>query len=293
MKVAILLMCHKSIEMVNLLIEALNDSRITVFVHADKKMATEGIKKQDNVVILEDDLRVNVSWAQISQVDATLNLIGSAKSYGKFDYYWLCSGQDYLINNIEHIIAYLEKNSHKDFINFFHSRNNGANSNEYDKRNEIKFPLWLIDKNSFVKKVIKRLYVEFTGGKKYTFKIFRRRNRLGVNFYFGATWWCLREEAIDYMLSYLQSNPEYYKYFSKCLCPDESFFHTLYMNSQYSNDCLDYLHYVDWSEGKNSPKYLIDEDFEMLIQSEFLMARKFEFLKSASLLEKLKQYISD
>lgn len=93
MRLAILLMVHKNLEQVQMLISALQHPDITIFVHADKKMPGDiQSLTQSNVVVLPESKRVDVKWAQVSQVEATLNLIEAARSYGEFDYYWLCSG---------------------------------------------------------------------------------------------------------------------------------------------------------------------------------------------------------
>ena len=65
-------------------------------------------------------------------------------------------------------------------------------------------------------------------------------------------------------------------FFATCSTPDESFFHTLVMNSPYVEGVKDYLHYIDWSEDKNSPKTLTIEDLEKIRDSGKLMARKFD-----------------
>ena len=113
-----------------------------------------------------------------------------------------------------------------------------------------------------------------TGGYGHTFKLFLHRNPTGLKNYFGGTWWCLSHDVVKYMLDYIDHNPEYVKFFRKCICPDESFFHTLFMNSKYAYTRNDYLHYVDWSEHKNSPKDLTGEDFEKLSKCGYFFARK-------------------
>ena len=49
----------------------------------------------------------------------------------------------------------------------------------------------------------------------------------------------------------------------------------------------DYLHYVDWSEGGNSPKTLTIDDYEKLKASDKLMARKFDIGTDINILNHL------
>lgn len=81
---------------------------------------------------------------------------------------------------------------------------------------------------------------------------------------------------MNWIFEYLQNNHNYVSYFMHCSTPDESFFQTLVMNSPYKDKREDYLHYVDWSEGGNSPKTLTIDDYEKLKASDKLMARKFD-----------------
>lgn len=54
------------------------------------------------------------------------------------------------------------------------------------------------------------------------------------------------------------------------------FFQTLVMNSPYAKHRMDYLHYIDWSENKRSPKIFCKKDLKSLLESDKLMARKFD-----------------
>lgn len=122
--------------------------------------------------------------------------------------------------------------------------------------------------------------------------IFERKDAPCQRFYFGSTWWCLNRRTVDWVMNYLEKNPRYYQFFSTCLCPDESFFHTLVMLSPYSQDIEDYLHYIDWSEGKNSPKTFRTADVETILKSGKLMARKFDIEIDRSVVELLNTRIT-
>lgn len=277
MRLAILLMVHKNIEQVKMLITALSHPDIMLFIHADKKMA--GNLEElcaANVVILPNDQRVDVKWAQISQVDATLNLIEAARAWGIFDYFWLCSGQDFPLVSATKIVNFLKDGRKQNYINFFTSKEKRlGKDNHYDKRNQIIFPKWLISPKTNMR-VLKRLYIEVTGGYNHTFRLLCRKDAPCKHFYFGATWWCLNKDTVDWMAAYIKEHPEYYRFFTTCLCPDESFFHTLVMMSPYKNKIEDYLHYVDWSEEKSSPRAFKSSDYEAITHSGKLMARKFD-----------------
>ncbi len=288
MKLAILLLCHTNPKQVKMFVTAMNHPNITIFVHVDKKSTQNFSELEDErVILLPETMRCDVRWAQISQVEASLNLLSYAKKYDNFDFFWLCSGQDFPIKSSEEIVNYLSNNSNYNFINFVESSNYKlGHQNNYDKRNSILFFNWMIQRKKIIK-IIKRLYIELTGGYEKTLKFFMRKNILNMRFYFGSQWWCLNERTVTWILNYLVEHPEYHKYFTRCLCPDESYFHTLVMNSPYSNLCTNYLHYIDWTEGKHSPKILNVTDIKNLLDSPMLMARKFDITCDIDIIKQL------
>lgn len=162
----------------------------------------------------------------------------------------------------------------------------GGHENNYDKRTSIYFPEFLLGDET-AKRVAKRALVELTGGYNRTFSIFRRKAPDDVKFYFGSCWVCLSGETWNWMKQYLRNHPEYTRFYKNSNCPDESFFQTLLMNSPYKDNCGDYLHYVDWGEGESRPRTLTIDDFEKLIVSDKLMARKFDIEVDREIIEKL------
>ena len=43
------------------------------------------------------------------------------------------------------------------------------------------------------------------------------------------------KETIDWIMQYITTHPEYYKFYENATCPDESFFQTLVMISPYAD----------------------------------------------------------
>lgn len=96
MKLAILLLCHKNAEQINLFLDTLKHPDIEFFIHMDKKAnIVDQIEQRLDIHILPSNLRVDVKWSGFSMIEATLNLLWEAYKAKKFDYYWLCSGQDF------------------------------------------------------------------------------------------------------------------------------------------------------------------------------------------------------
>lgn len=164
MKIAVLILCHKNPEQINLFLDVMRHPMFTFFLHIDKKSdITDQIVHRDDVIVLQDSCRINVQWGKFSQIEAILSLFHYSKKVDSFDFYWLCSGQDFPIKPVNEIAEWFERHPDKDFIRLFRSKNTGLKTeNNYDKRNTIFFPNWILG-NKRWKRIIKRLYTEITG----------------------------------------------------------------------------------------------------------------------------------
>ena len=287
-KIAILLLCHKNPEQINILLEKLENDNIDCFLHIDAKNndMEEKIISRRNVYIIPD--KIDVKWGEYSQVLAHLKLIEYGYKNGDYDYYWQCSGQDYPIRDTEEILRFFQKNRGKNFIRFWDSLNyRYGKENNLDKRNIIYYPRFLLGR-SWIKRVAKRLYVQITGGYMRTFSLFRRKNRLtDVKKYYGPNWMCLSKDVVAWMLGYIRENTWYETAYKNSPNPDESFFHTLFMKSDFSETRMDYLHKIRFSNGANSPDVFTIDDFDELISCRYLMARKFDINIDAEILKYL------
>lgn len=289
MKLAILLQCHKNSKQINMLIQTLKHPDIDIYVHVDQKSnIKDDIMKNEQVFILPDELRVDVQWGKFSQVEASLNLMEYASRKKAYDFYWICSGQDFPIKKVDEIVRFFETHSQNCF-RFWESKNFQGIENNLDKRNTIYYPLWVLG-NQMPRRILKRLWIELTGGYYKTFKLFRRRYSYKLQSYFGSSWFAVTQETWLWMKTYLENHPQMIQYYKNCNCPDESFFHTLVMASPYAHQMTDYLHYIDFPKGSNSPRILQSEDYGDMIASKYLMARKFDLNSQPDVIKKLAAY---
>ena len=82
------------------------------------------------------------------------------------------------------------------------------------------------------------------------------------------------KETIDWIMQYLTIHPEYYKFYENTTCPDESFFQTLVMISPYADENTDYLTYLHFQKGANSPDILTEDDLQRAKENKYLVMRK-------------------
>ena len=270
-RIAYIMQAHKNVEQINLLIDKLIDENVDVYLHVDKKAVNirEKITQRDNLYILSLEDSVNVQWGDITQVQATLALLKEVFKVNKiYKFVYLISGQCFPIKTKEQRTLFFENaDKHDCFVECYQSK-------VFDKRSDIKYNSFLL-KNKFLSRVFKKLYIYLTGGKSHTFKIFKR-TRPVEQFYHGSSWWCLPYGFAKIIFDKVSEENVWLEFFSKSVCPDESFFQTLLVKFCTNANICKLTTYVDWNEGQRNPKILTMDDEEKLIESECLFARKFD-----------------
>lgn len=291
MKIAYIILCHKNLEQTNLLINQLDDGNCDFFVHIDRKCPICNFDS-NRVFLVSNENRVDIKWAHVSMIYATINAMKLLKSNGTiYDYVFLISGQDFPIKSNAEIQNFLVQNGDSNFIQILDHSN--KDYLRYLKRNSLNYSDFII-KPSFLAKVLKKLYIIITGGSNKTFKIFKRKNTLNTTFEFGSQWWAFTFDCFCWILSYIEEHPEYLEYYKNCLTPDESFFQTLFMVSPFANTKKDFLTYLEWSENNNNPRLFLENDFDLLMnQNNKLFARKFDFSVDKGIVDKITNKIKE
>ena len=99
----------------------------------------------------------------------------------------------------------------------------------------------------------------------------------GLRPFTGSAHWCLSRACLEFVADYVDGNPDMVRFFRHTSVPDESFFQTVLMNSPLAPTIVnDDLRYIDWSEGRSSPRTLTMEDRDRVLDSGALFARKFD-----------------
>lgn len=280
MKIAYIILAHKYPEQLIRLILRLKTNDTSFFIHIDRKsnkeicqQITKHLKGISNVYFLK---RYRCYWGDFNIVKATLEGIKViVKSGIDFDYAVLLSGQDYLIKSTSQIEDFLQANKGQQFFEFFAL----ASKNKWTDQGGYYQALKRIEHWHF------RLR-----NKHFCFK--QKRNfPKGIEPYGGSQWWCLSKECIEYINNYISQKHGVVNYFKYVFIPDEIFFQTLILNSPFKDKAInDDLRYIDWKNpNPNVPAILCRSDFEKLINSPKLFARKFDMTKDAEILDMLDQ----
>lgn len=282
MKICYLLLCHKNINQINELINALDSKESFFIIHFDKKFylnqSVDLLINKKNIYLINKYDSTDISWGSCSMIRATLKMIDYAYNNFNPDYFILLSGQDLPIVSKSDILDFLSADKHMNYIDVM--KRSDRLYPIFLKRTQLYYFPSMIGKGKFAS-FLRKLYKLISGGKSHTFSIFKRKWDFEFEFEFGSQWWILTKEAIIWMMDYLRNNPEYIKYFENVYIPDECFFQTLFMASPYKNKKKSNLTYINWKKNMTpSPEIFLYEDLNQLYEirksRKFLFARKFD-----------------
>lgn len=278
-KIALLLLAHKTLEQVKRIITIFDKNKFDFYIHVDSKCnELIEILKDDNVYFVK---RSSITWGSNQMNYVMIDLLNEAYFNNTYSHYIFMSGQCYPIKNSLSLYEYLSNNLEYSFIDFFDYENNY----KYQKRTECYYYDWM-NKNNFFIKVIKNMYMILTGGKNYTFSIFKRKKAKNINFVFGSQWITLSKYHAKYVLDNINKD-NYLKYFDHALCSDECAIHTLVLMSPNKDKIRPGLTYVDFNGQSRSPKTLTVNDYDSFINSKKFFARKFDIKVDIEVLDKI------
>ncbi len=272
MKIAHLILAHEQPFQLKRLVEKLTHPDADFFIHVDAKKSLDAftfLQKLPNVYFVNK--RVKVTWGSYSMVQATLNSFEEIVASGiQYDYINLLSGQDYPLNHPSFIHQYFALHRGKLFMEFY-----SVYDSWYEAIPRIsKYHLVNYDmpgKHKLEQLVNKLLPV--------------RRMPNSLEPVGRSQWFTITLASVKYILLYLQGFPEVTRFFKLTWAPDEFIFQTILYNSEYQAEMVNNnLRYIDWSEGKASPKALTMADLPALEESECLFARKINMQTDLSLM---------
>ncbi len=286
MELAYIISAYKHPQQLIRLIHRLSGNATSFFVHVDKKTEdrihremVNGLSGQPNVRFLR---RHRCDWGGFGHVAATLEgiaeILGSRTS---FDYAILLTGQDYPIKPNRQIAAFFETHKGKPFLEFFSLPTDAwENRGVVSGMDRIEAWHWRIGKR----------HVWFPPSPRFPI---RRRFPAGFRPFGGSSYWCLPRECIEYVHQLTTENRRFTRFFKHVDVPDEIFFQTIVLNSPFQGMAVnDNLRYIDWKDPNGgSPGILLKSDFESLLASPKLFARKFDVGVDAEVLELIDQRI--
>lgn len=289
MKQAFLIMAHNNIQQLEILISLLDNKKFDFFIHIDKKSNVDldklkEISKKSKIYVYSE---YDIKWASFTQTLCELFLIEKALANDKYEYFHLISGLDLPLISSDKIYNFFH-NSKKEFVHFESKKISDT------KKEFVKFYYPLLEfknfKNSKILKGINLILITIQ-------KIFRvdRTKKYSFLFYTGANWFSITNAFASYLITKKRAIINIYKHSRSS---DEIFLQTELMNSkfkdnlyysEFDNNYISCMRKIDWNRGK--PYTWKKDDFEELINSGFVFARKFDWNTDNSIILQIKDYI--
>lgn len=275
-KHAYLIMAHNEFDILEKQLILLDDYRNDIYIHIDKKVKGfdfdyyKTLMKKSNLFYVE---RIDVRWGDFSQIECELILLKQSilKNYR---YYHLISGVDMPLKIQDEIYDFFKNNDGLEFVHFC------TEEQTINVRNRVlqyHFMRWCRTKNKYVNYIprIINAVLRIAQSKAN----FKRKWDKNIKLQYGANWFSITHELAEYVIS---KEDWINKYFRHTLCGDELFLQTIVYNSKFrnrlykkemNNDYTACMRYIDWERG--GPYVFRKEDFQELINSDRIFARKF------------------
>ena len=221
---AYIILVHKNPEQVCRLIEKLNDGNSKFFVHIDKKIPSAQFsilnRFHNRVKFVQ---RVKTDWGSYGLVIATLNALKEIKTSGEdFKQIILLSGQDYPIKSNAFIDEFFKRSEYSLFIEYFKIPNH--------EKWKPRGGLYRVDKYYLGSSVYEKYIAKMLNFLSMYSVRLQRNLPLDMIPYAGSQWWMINMYAVNYILDFIDKNPEYISFHKHTFAADEVFFQTILLN---------------------------------------------------------------
>jgi len=289
---AYLITAHsKKAQLINL-IQLLDDPENDLYLHIDQK--AQGFSEEELRAAAPHSRvafvpRLDARWGSETFIDAIVSLVCLA-SEEEHAFYHLLSGVDLPLKTQKQIRAYFDAHAGEEFVSF-----ERETAKPYVVEGRIGRWHGRQPVSALLKKFNRRLAPLSV----------LIQQKLGVNriknapvvFQKGGVWFSITHALARYVVEQM---PRYRIYYRHSSCADEIWLQTLVANSPFmerraymgwDDEMAATMRYVDWTGGGASPRTLTSADYEMLLNSGMLFARKFDDQADADVIRRISEYI--
>ena len=275
MKHAYLIIAHNEYPVLKSLLTMLDDERNDIYLYIDRRSRALRKKMRDYQMLKAQfhlvSAPIKLYWGDISLVEAEFILMEAAVEHGAYSYYHLLSGADLPIKSQDYIHDFFRQNAGKEFVGYWQS-------SEHQKDLDRKISrYYLFTKSLRPSDKWHALTVPFYNFALILQKLIHFRRKREMGFQKGSQWFSITHDFCQYLV---KEKAFVLKRFKYTLCPDDIFVQTILWNSPYKGniyrvdaDNEGYMRLIDWKRG--APYVWRKQDYEELIHSEQLFARKF------------------
>lgn len=299
MKHAYLIMAHNHFDQLAKLLHCLDHPENDIFIHIDKKASYDCERLATGIhfsrVFFTE--RIKVNWGGYSIVEAELLLLEAAIACDQYCRYHLISGADLPLCSQEEIHNYFDSKSNLEYIGMTFPL--GSGEDWVIDRIKYYYPFQdCFSRRSIIGKVLRRGLLFF----QKLLKVNRLRNT-DMLFGKGSQFFSITDKFAKYAVT--QREP-IEKLFANGYCVDEMFLQWVYLhwdnpNPRYCSskknhpyiheDSFDICRAIDWARG--SPYVYRIEDYQMLLDSKCLFARKFDESVDSEIIDAIIAHIEE
>ena len=265
------------------LIGLLDDDRNDIYIHIDQKIDIQlftppHCNYRSNVKFI--DKRVKVYWGHYSQIVCELNLLEAVIASGKeYSYIHLISGVDMPLKPQDDIHDFCDKHMGEEFIQF-----DNSDFNIRDLKEKTEYPYyWGRHKrlNGLYSRTVGRVMFRIS---RMVVKGLRLRSHYDFDLHKGSQWFSITGGLAHWLVNNRKSILNAFKH---VWCPDEMMVQTFVLLSPFAGNISPHgnLRKIDWERG--GPYTWQDDDYDELVNSDAMFARKFSMRQAPELIKKL------
>ncbi len=277
MRQGILITAYRDIPQLLRLVEWFDDD-FELFIHIDSKCQEDcsALDYREHIHLFRE---YRIKWGDYRHLLAILLLMEESYKHADLEYFHLITGSDYPCMSKEAFKRFCEEHRRNNYLEHFPLPHNDWGTE--GGLNRIKYywvqPSYRVKQGRLIEKIIKwqrRLGVN------------RRFNYFGGNLFGGGTYWSVSREAIKVVLDYIEAHPSYLRRFRMTSIAEEICLPTLWCNGGIPL-INNYMRYIDWGPDGANPQVLTEKNYDKIVSSGALFARKMASGTSDKLIERL------
>lgn len=288
MKHAFLIIAHNNWRQLNNLVKLLDHKDNDIYIHIDKK--SRGLNVAELIGNVHySKIKVfsqfNVYWGGYSIVEVEMFLLETAHQIG-YNYYHIISGVDLPLKSMEYIHKFFEENNDYEFISFDDDKL--MNDPEIARRAKY-YHLLQNYRRRFKCKALNCFFTfceRCLLGVQIILRVNRTRN-LDWEIKYGSQWVSITYSLVSELV---KNETKIDKIFKKTNCADELFIQTIAWNCGFKDKIYPEgnMRLIDWERGGNGNPYTYrNSDYELLVNSKMLFARKFNECVDSNIIRRL------
>lgn len=236
-KVAYLYLTHHDPELLARFAQFVSNGGGRIYAHVDARVDISAYKRVvstvSNVEFVEP--RIATYWGDFSYVEAVVETMRCALSGDSIvDRFVIVQGSDYPILSQRSINEFFDANVGVNFINAYDvmARGDSADIGKYLYN-------WNLKDSSLMARLSNKLKASLALSNLRVFSkkpgCVRLSDGKEMRIFSGWAHFSLTRKTAEYMVSFHDSRPEYNDYFRTVYASDESYFHTIFWNSHFSD----------------------------------------------------------